>query len=310
MVNGIHHITAISSDPQKTYDFYSKVLGLRLVKKTVNQDDPETYHLFFGDKYGHPGMDLTFFTFQPPRIGRRGTGLVTKISFAVPLPSLEFWKKRFHTLKVKYSADIINKRILFFDEDDLQLELVGVENENISESNYIWTTHDILTENAIRSFYSATLMVSHKSLIEPILTDAFGYKKTSVDKNFHSYQLENTNRASIIEIKENDTEDYGISGAGTVHHIAFGVKDEDEEISIRSKLVSMGLMPTQIIDRFYFKSVYFRTRAGILFELATETPGFTSDEKEEDLGQRLSLPPFLESQRKEIESKLVEINTA
>jgi glyoxalase family protein len=304
MTKGIHHITAISSDPQKTYDFYSKILGLRLVKKSVNQDDTETYHLFFGDRYGHPGMDLTFFTFQPVRQGQRGNGFVTKIAMSVPKGSLAFWKDRFTQKGIKHHSG--QNTITFYDGDDQQLELVGVEN---TEDKDVWITSEISAENAIQSFYSATLTVAHRSLVEPILVKALGYNQVKSEGKLHTFRIEGSDRAAFIEVEETDTGNYGMSGAGTVHHIAFRVKDLDEELEIRKKLTDMGLVPTEVIDRYYFKSVYFRTPAGILFEMATDEPGFTADEQEEELGKKLALPPFLEKERKIIEAHLTPIIT-
>lgn len=305
MIKGIHHITAIASDPQKTYDFYTKTLGLRLVKKSVNQDDLSTYHLFFGDRYGHPGMDLTFFTFQPSFQGENGNGLVTKISLAIPKSALNFWKKRFEENGVDHK-DIKNNRLQFFDGDRQSLELVGVD--EIEESEDTWTTREVSKEFAIRYFYSATLTVEDIELVRPVLIDAFGYEEIETKENYYLYKINGTERAAYLEVEVNSNGEYGVNGAGTVHHIAFQVKDEKEEVELAKRLIRLGLRPTPIIDRFYFKSVYFRTHAGILFELATEGPGFTADEKESELGKELALPPFLESQRDSIEKGLTPIN--
>jgi glyoxalase family protein len=307
MTKGIHHITAISSDPQKTYDFYSKILGLRLVKKTVNQDDTETYHLFFGDKLGHPGMDLTFFTFKPVRVGLRGNGFVTKISFAVPKLSLSFWQDRFEKLDIKHES-IKEDKIVFYDGDDQRLELVGLEDLESENNTDVWETDDIDLDYAIRSFYSATLEVEDIDLIEKVLKIGLGYKLIHSSGNSYIYKVEGSQRGAFLEVIENDCGQYGISGAGTVHHIAFRADDLSQELEIREKLSALGLYPTEVINRFYFKSVYFKTPAGVLFEIATDKPGFTADEDESTLGEKLALPPFLEDQREEIESKLTPIN--
>ncbi|MDQ3099304.1 MAG: ring-cleaving dioxygenase [bacterium] len=304
MTKGIHHITAIASNAQINVHFYSKVLGLRLVKKTVNQDDTSTYHLFFGDKSGHPGMDLTFFIFQPSMPGRRGTGLVTTISLAVPVGSLPFWKQRFIELKVKHDAvseRFAKKRLVFFDDDNQQLELVETPQ---SEDSEIWITRDIKSENAIRSFHSANLSVVSRTTIEPLLTHVFGYEHMSTDGHIHFYKTNASSRANYLEVSEEPSQANGLNAAGTVHHIAFRATDEAEQSDMRKKVEELGLFPTEVIDRFYFKSVYFRTPAGILFEIATDSPGFTADEKEDDLGKKLALPPFLEHQRAAIESQL------
>lgn len=308
MIQGIHHITAISSDPQATFDFYSGVLGLRLVKKTVNQDDTHTYHLFFGDKLGNPGMDLTFFTFNPSQNGLRGNGFVTKISLSVPEKSLQFWRKRFTAKQVKFEGGTDKNKIIFFDEDAQKLELVGLSDTKLSAEEDIWTTSEISKNEAIRSFYSATLSVEHISLVEPILLSVFGYTKITDEGNIHIYQIKDSLRGAFLEVEVDTDGEFGISGAGTVHHIAFRAKNTVEELELRNKLIHIGLKPTEVIDRYYFKSVYFRIPAGILFEIATDGPGFTADEKEPDLGKKLSLPPFLESQRGDIEKELNKIN--
>jgi glyoxalase family protein len=307
MTNGIHHITAIASRGQENVHFYSKILGLRLVKKTVNQDDTETYHLFFGDRLGHPGMDLTFFIFQPTMQGRRGTGLVTTISLAVPEKSLNFWLKRFEEFKIKHegvSERFGSKRIVFYDADDQRLELVGVD-EFIGDVD-VWTK-EISEEYAIRHFYSATLSVISRQMIEPILLSVFGYNPVSNEGQLHLYRLRDSDRASFLEISEEPSEIQGFNAAGTVHHIAFRAKNEEEQAEMRVRVLKLGLYPTDVIDRFYFKSVYFRTPGGILFEIATDGPGFTADEQEDSLGVKLALPPFLEAQRNEIESRLPKI---
>jgi glyoxalase family protein len=313
MISGIHHITAIASDAKKTVAFYTQILGLRLVKKTVNQDDVGTYHLFFGDKLGHPGMDLTFFIFLPSVPGRRGNGLVTTISFAVPEASLDFWKQRFELYTVKHE-DVREwfgkKRLNFYDSDDRRLALVGVREDELEKDADLWTTNDVSEANAIRSFYSATLSVLSLGMIEPILTQAFGYVQVREDENYRLYALANEYRAHMLEVEEVPSPEEGINTAGTVHHIAFRVKDQEEQHAVRQTVVSLGLSATEMINRFYFQSVYFRTPAGILFEIATDGPGFTADEDEKDLGKKLALPPFLEPNRKEIESQLIPLETS
>jgi glyoxalase family protein len=312
MTKGIHHITAIASDAKKNHDFYTKVLGLRLVKKTVNQDDLGTYHLFYGDKYGHPGMDLTFFIFQPAMQGRRGNGLVTKISLSVPKDSLKFWEKRLKTLHVKnegITEKFGTQIIIFFDNDNQQLELVGVDKKELEDTKDIWETTEVSRENAIRSFDSATLSVSDKILIAPILLHVFGYKEEAQDANTTLYKVPHSKRGSYLEVVENETQEYGFNAAGTVHHIAFRAADEKEQALLKQKVVDLGISTTEVIDRFYFKSVYFRTPGGILFEIATDKPGFTADETVEELGKNLALPPFLEHKRKMIELNLPKIST-
>ncbi len=306
MTQGIHHITAIASNAKKTLDFYTKVLGLRLVKKTVNQDDIETYHLFFGDRHGDPGMDLTFFIFLPSYMGLRGKGLVTTISLAVPIDSLEFWKQRFNNLEVKHediSERFGRQRLIFYDFDDQKLELVGVLPNEI-DSSTVWTTSEITELQAIRNFYSATLSVLSLSSIEPVLSNVYGYKQIASEGNIHLFEVSESKRAKYIEVSEHPSMADGVNAAGTVHHIAFRAKDTQQQQEFRNAVIALGLFPTEVINRFYFQSVYYRTPAGILFEIATDGPGFTADESEAQLGKRLSLPPFLEPERAFIEAHI------
>lgn len=312
MTKGIHHITAIASDARKNLEFYSKILGLRLVKKTVNQDDVETYHLFFGDTFGHPGMDLTFFIFRPAMRGVRGNGLVTTISLTVAEGSLDFWQKRFQKFAVKHeeiSERFGKRRMIFFDGDHQQLELVEDQSEAQKNNTDVWVTAEVDKDHVIHTFHSATLSVVSRAAIEPILLNVFGYRHVATEEHIHLYTLDDSNRAHVIEISEQPSAATGINAAGTVHHIAFRAKDAREQLTMREKVISLGLYPTDVIDRFYFKSVYFRTPSGILFEIATDGPGFTADEDESLLGKKLALPPFLEPHRSAIESGLPTLST-
>jgi glyoxalase family protein len=278
VVDGIHHITAIANEPKRTVAFYTETLGLRLVKKTVNQDDVSAYHLFFGDKTGEPGMDLTFFFFNPVRLGVLGNGQVARIDLAVPETSLPFWQERLHT------PSLTKAHIDITDPDGLALRLVGLPIDQINSSN-VWATDEVPKDLAIRHFDKAVLRVESKGMIEPVL-ETLGHWK------------------NFIYVEEKPLNRQGVSGAGTVHHIAFSVDNEDEQLAMREAIIGMGLRPTPVINRFYFKSIYFMTPAGILFEVATKGPGFTADEDEATLGTRLALPPFLEAERTMIEAGL------
>lgn len=309
MTAGIHHITAIASNASDNVRFYTKVLGLRLVKKTVNQDDTTAYHLFFGDTEGSPGLDLTFFIFQPIAQGRRGIGQVTKISFAVPKRALAFWQERFQEFNVEqYDIDARfgKERIVFFDPDGQRLELVGVPESELDSKNEPWTG-EVAKEQAIQSFYSATLSVTSREAVVPILTHVFGYEEVGSEPHTSLFEAPGSNRAQYIEVSEEPLGQAGYNAAGTVHHIAFSAQDEEELLTLRQRVSEVGLFPTEVIDRFYFKSVYFRTPSGILFEIATDGPGFTADEDLDKLGERLALPPFLEADRAQIEAGLPEI---
>lgn len=311
MTTGIHHITAIASDAKKTFEFYSKILGLRLVKKTVNQDDVQTYHLFFGDRLGHPGMDLTFFIFLPSMKGSPGNGMVTTISLAVPEESLTFWETRLEEYKVEHDITerFGKKRIVFYDGDHQQLELVGVPPTELSKNPNLWTTTEISESEAVRCFYSATLSVESLTTLEPILKHVFGYEILQAEDQQTLFGVKDSDRANLLEVEVNANREYGLNAAGTVHHIAFRAKDHQQQLKMREKVIALGLHPTLEIERFYFKSVYFRIPDGILFEIATDGPGFTADESPETLGDKLALPPFLESQRRAIEHNLPELKT-
>lgn len=310
-VLGIHHITAIASDPQKTVDFYTKILGLRLVKKSVNQDQTEAYHLFFGDRTGEPGMDLTFFTFPNLPTGQHGVGQVTKISLAVAEASLEYWRERFETHQVKYEpiVEIFGKpRLVFYDFDGQCLELVGIKPKPLRDmTGKLWKDSPIPSAKAIRCFYSARLTVSNEGIMGLVLVHGLGYERVEIGEQLSRFALPDGKRAVQLEVEEVVPVSVGTNSAGTVHHIAFSVADEAHALKLRDHLTSLGLSTTEVIDRYYFKSIYFRTPSGILFELATMGPGFTVDEPEVKLGHKLALPPFLESRRTQIESQLIKL---
>ncbi|MCW5878681.1 MAG: ring-cleaving dioxygenase [Anaerolineales bacterium] len=306
---GIHHITAIGSDPQRLVDFYTQTLGLRLVKKTVNQDDVSAYHLFFGDQTGGPGMDLTFFTFPRVATGNRGAGQVTTTSLAVPAASLSFWQARFETLGVTQEPLVDQfgwERLVFYDPDNQQLELVGVD-DLPADTSQVWTTSQIGVEQAIRHFHSARMLVNDKSLIEPILIQSFGYEQMAEEGDLNLYVQPGVQRSAYLELQVDPDAGPGRNASGTVHHIAFTAEDDSAQNELREQVRRLGLQPTEVIDRYYFKSVYFRTPAGVLFEIATSGPGFTADEDAATLGERLALPPFLEPHREQIEAGLTPV---
>lgn len=305
---GLHHITAISSNAQKTYDFYHTILGLRLVKRSVNQDDPSTYHLFFGNHLGSPGMDLTFFPFRGATAAQRGHGEARLIGLTVQAGSLPFWQQRFEALDVKHEAPqerFGRKRLIFFDNDDQALELVEVATTEI-EPHFLETLAQhkaIPPARAIVSFHGIALHVADQSSLIPLLK-LLGYEAVDRAQNTHLYQIPKQLNASQLEVITDIHQAPAISGAGAIHHIAFGVADETMQQAYQKALEEMGIRATEIIDRYYFKSVYFRTKVGILFELATHAPGFAVDEPVATLGQKLALPPFLEPYRKVIDQQL------
>lgn len=312
MTAGIHHITAIAADGAQTVAFYSELLGLRLVKTTVNQDDVQTYHLFFGDKEGNPGLDLTFFIFKPATAGKTGRGMVSLISLAVPAASLDFWRSRLQSagLSLAESTRFGEPRLQFFDPDGLPLELVGVASKDLKDSSQVWETEQVSKDQAIRHFHSATLTVDKRTSTQMVLEQVFDYKHIQSEANVHLYTVPHSQRASFLELRVDRESEWGIPGAGTVHHLAFRASDQGEQSSLRGRAIHLGLQPTPMIDRFYFQSVYFRIPAGVLLEIATDGPGFTADESVSELGQRLALPPFLEPQRRLIEAGLPPLHQA
>lgn len=305
---GLHHITAIASKAKTNHDFYTKILGLRFLKKTVNFDDPGTYHFYFGDEKGSAGTILTFFPYEDARAGRAGTGMVTQIGYSVPEGSFDFWMKRFDEHNVIYnkpSEKFGEKYLPFLDPDGLKLELTIPKNP---DNRQPWATSEINADVATRGFHNATLTLQNAAPTAKVLTDIFGYKLLEQSGNRYRYMTDAVDSAAIIDLVELPNEGRGIGGAGTNHHIAFRVKDENALMEIRKKVVAAGLNITEKIDRNYFYSLYFREPGGVLFEIATDNPGFGIDEPFEKLGSSLLLPPQYEDRRAEIEAILPTID--
>lgn len=302
-VLGLHHVTAISSDPQQTLDFYTQVLGLRLVKLTVNFDDPTTYHLYFGDDAGHPGTILTFFPWPSQPLGRHGSGQLTSTSFSIPRDSIPFWKDRLlkHRIKTTDAGERFGDPVLSFsDRDGQNLELVGSE----ADKRAGWTRGPVPANNAIRGFHSVTLTEEALETSESVLVDTLGFKMKGEAKNRFRYQIQDGAPGAIVDIISNPRSPRGFVSIGTVHHVAFRVVDDEAQKLLRTEIVKSDLNVTPVIDRLYFHSIYFREPGGVLFEAATDPPGFTFDEPAERLGSMLKLPPKLEASRIEIERNL------
>lgn len=295
---GIHHITAIAGDPQRNLDFYTEALGLRLVKRTVNFDDPGSYHFYFGDNIGTPGTIMTFFPWPGARRGARGSGQVTTVSFAVPQNSMAFWKERLnatHVIAEEIEGRFGSNALRFLDPDGLQLELVASANEESS------------SERAIRGFAAPTLEVKNTEKTEKLLTENLGFEFVAEENNRRRFRGSGSNASAEIDLISSEA-GFGQIAAGTVHHIAFRAADDDEQRKVREQLVARGLNVTPVIDRQYFHSIYFREPNGILFEIATDGPGFLIDEPADALGETLKLPPIYESKRNEIERVLPTIH--
>ena len=321
---GIHHITAIAGDPQRNLDFYTEALGLRLVKRTVNFDDPGSYHFYFGDNVGSPGTIITFFPWPGARRGVRGSGQVTTVSFAISHNSIEFWKERLRANQViaeeiagRFGSNVLR----FLDPDGLQLELIetpvipsGVEG---SRGSYLKGSApgslDFARDDgspsarAIRGFAAPTLEVRNPEKTEKLLTEVLGFEFAAEENNRRRFRGSGSNASAEIDLVSSEA-GFGQIAAGTVHHIAFRAADDDEQLKVREQLVARGLNVTPVIDRQYFHSIYFREPNGILFEIATDGPGFLIDEPADALGETLKLPPVYERKRNEIERVLPTIH--
>ncbi|WP_286967358.1 ring-cleaving dioxygenase [Flavobacterium sp. UBA4854] len=306
---GLHHITAIAGDAKRNFDFYSKVLGLRFIKKTVNFDDPGTYHFYFGDEVGSAGTILTFFPWGAGiQQGRKGSGMATEIGYSVPKGSLDFWQKRFEQYNVIYNkpAEKFGEKYLtFLDPDGLKLELIESKTE---DNRKAWETDEVKADVATRGFHNITLTLNNIKPTAAVLTEIFGYKLIDQDVNRYRYATDAVENAAIVDLVELPEEKRGLNANGTVHHVAFRVKNDEILMKFREKIEEYGLQITPQIDRQYFHSLYFREPGGVLFEIATDNPGFTVDESLEELGQNLKLPAQYEPQRAAIEAHLVKIN--
>ena len=300
----IHHITAIAGDAKRNYDFYTKVFGARLVKKTVNFDDPGTYHFYYGDEVGTPGSILTFFPWEGISQGRTGTGMATEIGYSVPANSLEFWKERLEAFKVKQQpfAERFGERYLqFADPDGLLINLIEPLK---TDTRKPWTTNEVNEQVAAKGFHSIVLSVKAMEKTGRVLTDVFGYSQLSQEGNRYRFVTDAIGTANVVDIEEMKDGQPGVTAAGTNHHVAFRVKDEDVLMNFREKVLSAGLNITEKIDRNYFYSLYFREPGGVLFEIATDNPGFAVDEPVSELGTHLKLPAQYEPARTQIEKVL------
>ncbi|MFC3040834.1 ring-cleaving dioxygenase [Virgibacillus xinjiangensis] len=297
---GIHHITAMVNDPQRTIDFYAGVLGLRLVKKTINFDRPEVYHLYFGNESGDPGSIITFFPWPKQLKGRIGIGQVGVTSYIIPAGSAPFWEKRLesHGVKTTASNRFGEAYIQFEDPDGLPIELV----ERKEGPSNQWSVGNIDPEVAVKGFGGAVLHTVQPFKTAEVLEDVLGLESMGQEDGFLRFKAEGQ-LGNSIDIKLTPSV-RGLMGAGTVHHIAWRAKDQEDLHRWKSRLEEKGLYPTEIRERHYFQSVYFREEGGILFEIATDPPGFTVDEPMDKLGEGLMLPPWLESKRADLEKTL------
>ncbi|HET7148258.1 MAG TPA: ring-cleaving dioxygenase [Candidatus Nitrosopolaris sp.] len=315
-IYGIHHITAITSEPQRNIDFYTDNLGLRFVKLTVNQDDPTSYHLYYGDELGRPGTILTFFHWPDAPRGHRGTSEVIATSFLIPENSISYWIDRFKSKQIEFrgpSNRFDDEQVItLHDPDGLELELVAHKSAEQKSLN-VWNEGPIPVEQAIRGFHSVTLSEEGYERTASVLADELGFMPTRQDGSRFRYEIpigepasqgEESRRANIVDVLCLPYKQQAVIGAGSVHHVAWRTPTDEQQMIIRRNIVRAGFNATPVIDRFYFHSVYFREPGGILFEIATNPPGFMIDENLGDLGTHLVLPPWLESMRKDLEKVL------
>jgi glyoxalase family protein len=304
-VVGLHHVTAIASDPQRNLDFYTQVLGLRFVKRTVNFDDPGTYHFYFGDDAGSPGTILTFFPWPHASRGHSGAGEVTKTAFSVPASSLEYWQERLNDegVLVEQTGKRFEEQVLTLsDPDGLKIEIVAHADAGAGNAPRFAS---VPPEHAIRGFFGVTLSEQKADQTAAILT-VMGFQKTGGEGNRIRFSAEGHALGNHIDLLVDPSAKFGRSGAGSVHHIAFRAKDDAAQKEWRQE-IAKHLDVTPVMDRTYFHSIYFREPGGVLFELATDPPGFALDEPVESLGEELRIPQWLEAQRSLIERRLPSI---
>ena len=291
LVTGLHHITALASDAQRNYDFYAGILGLRMVKKTINFDAPEVYHLYYGNENGSPGSIMTFFPYPGIPKGRKGNGQLTVTSFSISGSALDYWIKRLDKFKIKYNSP--EKRfedelyIYFEDNDGLGLELVA----NNRDERKGFSTGNIPLEYSIKGFYGIALSEEGYEKTAGLLTAQMDHQLISEKGNRFRYSASGK-PGDFVDVLCNPDALKGEAGAGTIHHVAFATTDERTQLEAREKLMKMGFNITAVLDREYFHSIYFREPGGVLFEIATIPPGFTVDEDPAHLGEALKLPPW------------------
>ncbi|MCE7792896.1 ring-cleaving dioxygenase [Salipaludibacillus sp. CUR1] len=312
-LKGLHHVTAITSSAEKNYEFFTYVLGMRLVKKTVNQDDIQTYHLFFADDEGSPGTDMTFFDFPGIPKGRHGTNEIFKTSFRVPNDAaLDYWVKRFDRLDVKHTGikeQFGKKTISFVDFDDQQYQLISDETNEGVAGGIPWQKGPVPVEYAITGLGPLFVRVSDMKYFKEMMEKVLKFKEIDHDGSTHLFEVGEGGNGAQLVVEHNTVLPEARQGFGTVHHAAFRIEDKKTLHEWDDHLRQFGFRTSGYVDRFFFKSLYARVAPQILFEFATDGPGFMGDEPYETLGEKLSLPPFLESKREQIEQSVRPIDT-
>jgi len=299
---GIHHVTAISGGPQRNVDFYAGTLGLRLIKKTVNFDDPETYHLYYGDGAGSPGTIMTFFPWAHAPGGRIGAGQLVVTSFSIPTASLGYWTERLVEKGVRFERprDRFGDTVLTFEDPDrLRIELVTAEDDRAGRSG-----GPVQAEHSIRGFHHVALAVEATDRTASLMTDLLSFRQVDETEGRIRLASGEGGPGDLVDVVNAAGFSGGSMGVGTVHHVAFRVPDEETQLALREAVAALGYNVTPVLDRNYFRSIYFREPGGVLFEIATDPPGFAVDEDPEHLGEDLKLPPWLETRRDRLEEVL------
>jgi glyoxalase family protein len=302
LITGLHHVTALADDPQKNLDFYAGILGIRMVKKTINFDAPDVYHLYYGDEEGKPGTILTFFPYKGLIHGRHGKGQLTTTSFSINANSIGYWTERLKRFNIAFEEpqQRFDETFIYFqDYDGLGLELVASSKDDRPGFTY----GQIPVENAVKGFYGVTLSEEGYEKTAGLLTANMNHQLIAEKGNRFRYSTSGKPGDIVDLVCEPDTL-RGLSGSGTVHHIAFATANDDTIVEIQQKLAEKGTNVTPVLDRQYFHSIYFREPGGVLFEVATSDIGFTVDEKKDELGSNLKLPSWEEPRRNEIETQL------
>ena len=303
-ITGLHHVTCIAGDPQENLDFYTGVLGMRLVKRTVNQDEPTTYHLYYADADGHPGCDLTFFLWTKDAPARPGYGLAVETSLEVPAGSLDYWAQRLQRYGVKTGMPetaFADRRLPFSDAHGVRLALV--ERARPARRDFTpWDDSAVPADRQIRGLHGARLLEQSAERTSVFLTKVLGLGALGRDGEWSRFGAGSL--PGVVDIRQAAERQRGAWGVGTVHHLAWRVRNEEEQLAMREQLERSGSRLTPVIDRHWFKSVYFREPGGVLFEIATDGPGFAIDEPIDRLGEQFVLPPWLEYQRGQLEATL------
>lgn len=304
VITGLHHVTIIAGDAQQNLDFYTGVMGMRLVKRTVNQDVPDTYHLFYADGEGHAGTDITFFPWPKMPPGRHGVGLTNEVALAVPAGSLEYWADRLarHAVNVGERAVRFGEPVLTFtDPHGVALALVETSDEREFSP---WRDGPVPEQHQVRGLHAVRIAERDLSATSRFLADALGFAEVGVEDGWHRFALGAGGSGRVVDVQELPGTPRGAWGVGSVHHVAWRVPDDAAERAAMERVRAAGRHPTDVIDRFWFKSVYFKEPGGALFEIATDGPGFGVDEAPGALGAQLILPPWLEPRRGEIQRQL------